>query len=861
MPASTRLPGIQFDVVAPAVPEALVRMDIAVFVGFTASGPLQRPVMVEDSTRFEEIFGADLPIANEAGSKQPVNAYLPSAVRAFFRNGGRRCWVIRVAGAGAIGNSFPLPGVFKIQGQTLAQAHAQARSEGSWSDNLAVGAALRSQFIEVASFAGDPHAIGLLLSASDDVVPGDLLKFTYGAPGDVLWFFVDSVTPVPLASPPPGSKRGRMVTIKGQNVFSQLSGSPPSSESASLCQRLAADVLDDSTKASWTFGDMGFAAAVAPVNSGSPPDQTPVCERLTMDLFVQVDSQVWSLTNLGFAPSHPRYWAGLPDDRCLYASDAGDTPEGLAAEAAHPRFPLAGEKGAKGFYLPLCVGPLPEDFAGPDLANAADPIERDGVAAFDWRLFLDPSLADSTAVDLMREADFIRYQSSQPRRLTGIHAALDIDEATIIAVPDAVQRGWTKLGTVPLTSPPDSSPLAHPEWWHFLDCNTKPNIPLVAGPPLGQFEPCDLLIVDPPALHISDVEGGRYSLGWTPLAGAVDFLEEAVDSNFVSSAVIYQGSSGSYTIYGRPAGDYFYRMRRQVGSVSSNYSNGIGFRVSGPTDWLVNPAATYQDNVLLAVHTGLLRMCAARGDMFSLLAMPQHYREAQVMAHATELKSTLDAGEQNAYSFGALYHPWLTGREEDDLLNLRSNPPDGAMAGIMAMRSSERGPWISPANEPLHGVVDLAPPVLKSSRQELQDSLINLVRQEPDGFLCLCELTLSDDPDLSPINVRRLLSFLRKTVLRAGTDYVFEPNSPEFRRSVQRGFEILMDGLLQRGAFAGRTARDSYQVVTDSRLNTRQTMDLGQFFVELRVAPSLPMRFLTVRLLQTADRTFVTEGG
>jgi phage tail sheath protein FI len=105
------------------------------------------------------------------------------------------------------------------------------------------------------------------------------------------------------------------------------------------------------------------------------------------------------------------------------------------------------------------------------------------------------------------------------------------------------------------------------------------------------------------------------------------------------------------------------------------------------------------------------------------------------------------------------------------------------------------------------------------------------------------------------------MSFLRKTALRAGVDYVFEPNGDEFRRGVQRGFETLLDSLLLRGAFAGRTARDSYKVVTDSSLNTQQAMDNGQFFVELRVAPSVPMRFLTIRLLQTADRTYVTEGG
>ena len=49
-------------------------------------------------------------------------------------------------------------------------------------------------------------------------------------------------------------------------------------------------------------------------------------------------------------------------------------------------------------------------------------------------------------------------------------------------------------------------------------------------------------------------------------------------------------------------------------------------------------------------------------------------------------------------------------------------------------------------------------------------------------------------------------------------------------------------------------------MVTDNTLNTPASVDQGRFFVELRVAPSLPLSFLTVRLLQAADRTFITEG-
>ncbi len=120
--------------------------------------------------------------------------------------------------------------------------------------------------------------------------------------------------------------------------------------------------------------------------------------------------------------------------------------------------------------------------------------------------------------------------------------------------------------------------------------------------------------------------------------------------------------------------------------------------------------------------------------------------------------------------------------------------------------------------------------------------------------------TLSDDPDLRPINVRRLLILLRRLALRLGATYVFEPNDDAFRRLVQRGFEALLDDMFGRGAFAGATPATSFQVVTSQALNTPESVDQGHFIVELKVAPSLPLTFLTVRLVQTGDRTFITEG-
>jgi phage tail sheath protein FI len=166
---------------------------------------------------------------------------------------------------------------------------------------------------------------------------------------------------------------------------------------------------------------------------------------------------------------------------------------------------------------------------------------------------------------------------------------------------------------------------------------------------------------------------------------------------------------------------------------------------------------------------------------------------------------------------------------------------------------------VAPANERLLGVVALVPRLAPESWQALQDAAINLIRDDARGFLALAADTLSPEAELRQVNVRRLLTLLRRLALRRGTRYVFEPNGPTLRRAVQRGFDTLLTDLFRRGAFAGRTADTSFRVVTDDTVNTRIDNDAGRFIVELRVAPSLPLSFLTLLLAQTGERLTVAE--
>ncbi|MEK6302418.1 MAG: hypothetical protein AABO41_17035 [Acidobacteriota bacterium] len=971
--ASRRLPGFRFEAQSSRLTEALPRMDVAVFVGFAASGPLQTPVAIEDAAQFAAIFGEDAPLLWDKDRGGELRAHLAPAVRSFFSNGGRRCWIVRVAASEARSNFFPIPGLagarFNAAG-TLDQiepAFARARSEGSWSDSTSVSAALMSKPVEAFKLSRDAvmidgslrqaFVVDLNLAAPDDVVRGDLLRLTFGDAGAgeaefMLMVAIESVAGSSASPPAPNAFRaaGRRAvwlrpgvwssppesTTATARVFTRLrQGGPepdgfeseeidalirwPANEDDPVTLDLDMTIAEVPSPGSLVRVDAGneqFWLAVEDagviqspdlpprdivrvtgrgmwlMNSapGPMPDKPRVCEKLTFELWArESDKAPLRLGDVGFEDGHSRFWGGLPTDEELYRDEGSNFREGqveltferervtLWRNKIDRRFPLAGSPAANAVYFPIGMPIIPDTYLGP-VKSEATRLERDGLARFDASLFLDPDLIEAGTSAFSERADFLRYGSITPRRLRGIHAALGFgestltDEATIVAVPDAVHRQWQRANDESPPSASESSPPARPEWWHFLDCTANPEIPRTKEPKRGYFLDCDARVIPAPELQASEPDpSGSFTLTWSrPLDGAQFTLEEAARPNFTGAVAVYSGEGDRFAIYGRAQGDYYYRVRAETGRQVSDWSNGVAVSVS-PAD-SYHQSDDYSTDTLLAVHRGLLRMCGARGDLFAVLALPEHYREDEAETYVRLLKSPsakaisvgtavslpLGAGEANDFSYAAVYHPWVISREETN--SFRRTPPDGVACGVLAARALDRGAWIAPANEPLHGVIALNRPAARERLLDLQETQINVFQQQPRGFLAMSEDTLSDDDDLRPINVRRLLILLRRLATGLGARYVFEPNDDSFRRLVQRGFEAMLDDLFQRGAFAGGTPQASFQVVTSNSLNTPASVDQGRFIVELRVAPSLPLTFLTIRLIAAGDRGLVVEG-
>jgi hypothetical protein len=263
---------------------------------------------------------------------------------------------------------------------------------------------------------------------------------------------------------------------------------------------------------------------------------------------------------------------------------------------------------------------------------------------------------------------------------------------------------------------------------------------------------------------------------------------------------------------------------------------------------------------LIDLQHAILRFCAARGDVFAMLSLPLHQRTDEAQAHVSALTRMgapgapdptlripdLRVGEERTLSFGAVYHPWTTVASVDGTATV---PPDGAACGVAAARTLQDGAWRAPANVPLDRALALRPS-LGTAGFELLSAPVNVLSLGPRGVQFEGASTLAADASLRPISTRRLLSLLLRLARREGPALVFESNTAALRRNAAALFDRLLRSLYEQGALAGRTAREAYRVVTDTTVNTPETVRRGQLIVEVRVAPATPLEFIVVRLVQ-----------
>jgi uncharacterized protein len=203
--------------------------------------------------------------------------------------------------------------------------------------------------------------------------------------------------------------------------------------------------------------------------------------------------------------------------------------------------------------------------------------------------------------------------------------------------------------------------------------------------------------------------------------------------------------------------------------------------------------------------------------------------------------------------FAALYYPWIAVANPRQAGRPILVPPCGHVAGIWSRTDETRGVYKAPANEVPRGVIGLAYDCNFREQELLNPIGINCIRPFPNRGIRVWGARTLVEPDITEwryISVRRLMSYIEKSI-ELGTQWVvFEPNDRDLWERVKRTVNNFLMGLWREGALYGASPLDAFYVKCDEELNTPDTMILGRLYIEIGVCPVRPAEFVIFRVSQ-----------
>ncbi len=362
-------PGVYYQRVDASPPGiTALRTDVAGFVGLAPRGLVDTPIPVESWRQFQAQFGGF-----------NGNAFLAYAVRAFFENGGARCWVVRVAsndpsgGAACAGLeiSSTLPG--------RSVWNVRASSPGVWGNDLTVSLREIHQS-QTTGWLDKTHPERLQVQSLTGLARCTLVRLTQPGQPPVLRVVASTDSTQAFAAASPDSKK-YLVWIPLQP-------------------------------------DLRLPYDTSPLNF--VPSQPVLVESVEYTIIVeQLGVPIGLYTGLSLISEHPQYGPSvlaplqIPTDTQAQQQLLPPPPQPLAIDELRPEFVPDSDD----IFRPLEQMQLPSD----DTALIGG---REGL-----RLL--------TAYDFMGEpTDALDSDLVKKSKTRGIRALEQIDEVSILAVPD-----------------------------------------------------------------------------------------------------------------------------------------------------------------------------------------------------------------------------------------------------------------------------------------------------------------------------------------------------------------------------------------------------------------------------------------
>jgi uncharacterized protein len=298
---------------------------------------------------------------------------------------------------------------------------------------------------------------------------------------------------------------------------------------------------------------------------------------------------------------------------------------------------------------------------------------------------------------------------------------------------------------------------------------------------------------------------------------------------------------------------------RDLATCFQSCDESIGFRiVSDATGSQPAGAPLFAAEDVREAQQAMLRRCAPdRWRVLLLLAAPVQrdgatggYRTPDVRQALAWRQGFDRVVDDQAASCAAMYHPWALSQERlgSPIVEV---PPTALAAGILARRDLARGPHVAPANERIVGVVGLSPPLGESDNGLIYAEPLNInpLRAFPGfGVQVWGARTLSADPWLRYLPVRRCLSAIERRALVALRPLVFEPITPTLWFQITQALLAILVPIFNAGALRGDTPEQAFYVRCDDSNNDAGSVNAGQVLCEVGVAIAAPTEFIVFRV-------------
>lgn len=211
-------------------------------------------------------------------------------------------------------------------------------------------------------------------------------------------------------------------------------------------------------------------------------------------------------------------------------------------------------------------------------------------------------------------------------------------------------------------------------------------------------------------------------------------------------------------------------------------------------------------------------------------------------------------------SYAALYWPYI--RVTDPFTDRGASiPPIGHIAGVIARTDTNKNVAKAPAGTTdgkLNFSEGLAYKVEFGEIDTFFPAQVNALVDTTQTGRCVWGARSLENPpaDFRYLQVRRLFNFLKTSIFNSTHGFVFEDVGVNLRQAIQGAVESFLRNLFNNGYFKGATFSDAVTVICDETNNPPDVEENGEVICDIYVAANKPGEFIVFRIQQK----FVSAG-